>query len=151
MGVIERKATGGNDAMNVGMNAEFLTPGMQHAEETDLCTEVSRIARDCQKCLRTGVEQEIIDGLLILQSEWCQFTRKREDYMHVGCREKFPAALFQPTIARLRLTLRAVPVAAGVIRDGAMPAAGALVEMTAECGGATARNGQQDFDMGPAE
>src|ERR1700730_18004017 len=32
-----------------------------------------------------------------------------------------------------------------------MPAAGALMERTAECGGATARNGQQDFDMLPAE
>jgi len=32
-----------------------------------------------------------------------------------------------------------------------MPAAGALIEMTAECGGATARNGQQYFDVLPAE
>ncbi len=32
-----------------------------------------------------------------------------------------------------------------------MPAAGALIEMPAECGGATALNGQQDFDMLPAD
>jgi hypothetical protein len=32
-----------------------------------------------------------------------------------------------------------------------MPAAGAFIEMTAECGGATARNGQQYFDVLPAE
>ncbi len=32
-----------------------------------------------------------------------------------------------------------------------MPAAGALVEMTAECGGTTARNSQQHFDVLPAE
>jgi hypothetical protein len=32
-----------------------------------------------------------------------------------------------------------------------MPAAGALVEMTAECGGPTPRNGQQHFDMLPTE
>ena len=32
-----------------------------------------------------------------------------------------------------------------------MPAAGAFVEMTAECGGATPRNGQQDFDMLPGD
>ena len=31
-----------------------------------------------------------------------------------------------------------------------MPAAGALIEMTAECGGTTARNGQQHFDVLPA-
>jgi hypothetical protein len=32
-----------------------------------------------------------------------------------------------------------------------MPAAGALVEMSAECGGAAAPNGPQDFEMLPAE
>jgi hypothetical protein len=32
-----------------------------------------------------------------------------------------------------------------------MPAAGALVEMTAQRGGTTARNGQQHFDMLPTE
>jgi hypothetical protein len=32
-----------------------------------------------------------------------------------------------------------------------MPAAGAFIEMTAECDGTTARNGQQYFDVLPAE
>ena len=32
-----------------------------------------------------------------------------------------------------------------------MPAAGALIEMAAECGGTTPRNGQQHFDMLPAD
>ncbi len=32
-----------------------------------------------------------------------------------------------------------------------MPAAGAFIEMTAECGGTTPRNGQQYFDVLPAE
>jgi hypothetical protein len=32
-----------------------------------------------------------------------------------------------------------------------MPAAGALIDMTTECGGATPRNGQQHFDVLPAE
>jgi hypothetical protein len=32
-----------------------------------------------------------------------------------------------------------------------MPAADALIEMTAKCGGATPRNGQQHFDMPPTD
>jgi len=32
-----------------------------------------------------------------------------------------------------------------------MPAAGAFIEMTAECGGTTPHNGQQHFDVLPAE
>jgi len=35
--------------MNVRMNFEFLAPGMQHAEEANLCAEVSRIARHFEK------------------------------------------------------------------------------------------------------
>jgi hypothetical protein len=31
-----------------------------------------------------------------------------------------------------------------------MPATGALIDMTAQCGGTTARNGQQHFDVLPA-
>ncbi len=32
-----------------------------------------------------------------------------------------------------------------------MPATGALIEMTAECGGTTSPNGQQHFDVLPTE
>jgi hypothetical protein len=32
-----------------------------------------------------------------------------------------------------------------------MPAARALIDMTAECGGATPRNGQQHFDVLPTD
>jgi hypothetical protein len=43
-------------------------------------------------------------------------------------------------------------IAATVIRDGgAMSATGALIDMAAECGGATAHDSEQDLDMGPAK
>ena len=71
--------------------------------------------------------------------------------MDVARREKFSSTCGDPPFPRRGLTLRAVPVAAGVVRDGAMPAAGALVEMTAQRGGTTARNGPQHFDMFPTE
>src|SRR6266851_720571 len=71
--------------------------------------------------------------------------------MHVLRRKKFPATLFEPTIAGTRLTLWAVPVSARVVRDGAMSAARALIEMSAEHGGTTPLNSQQHFDMLPAD
>src|SRR5712691_9683611 len=72
--------------------------------------------------------------------------------MDVARREKLLLTRGDPAIACRRLTLRAVAIAAAVVRNsGTMPAAGALIEMTAECGGATARNGQQYFDVLPAE
>ena len=137
--------------MDMRVKAEFLIPGVQHAEEADLRAEMFGIAGDFQKGFRTGAKQEIVDGLLVLQSQWRQLTREREDHMDVARREKFSSACCDPPFPGRRLTLRAVPVAAGVVRDGAMPAAGALVEMTAQCGGTTARNGPQHFDVLPAE
>src|SRR6266404_6749112 len=71
--------------------------------------------------------------------------------MHVRRGKKFPATLLEPTFASARLTLRAVPISTGVVGDGAMSAASALIEMSAERGGTTARNGQQHFDMLPAD
>jgi hypothetical protein len=54
--VIGTQPTGGNDAMQMGMQGELLTPGVQHAEETDFCTEMFGIARDFEKSFRTGSE-----------------------------------------------------------------------------------------------
>src|SRR5260370_37434344 len=65
--------------------------------------------------------------------------------MHVLRRKKFPATLFQPTFASSCLTVRAVAISTGVVGDGAMSTASALIAMSAEHGGATPRNGQQHF------
>ena len=71
--------------------------------------------------------------------------------MGVGRGEQFAAPCFEPAFAGTGLALRAMPVSAAVVGDGgAMSTAGALIDMAAECGGATAGNGQQDFDVRPA-
>jgi hypothetical protein len=148
---IGRKPTGRHHAMHMWVKFEFLTPGVQHAEETDFCTEMLGIAGDFQKGFRTGAKQEIVDDLLVLQDQWDQMTRKREDNMDVLRWKKFPATLFQPTFASTRLTLRAMPISTGIVRDGAMSAASALIEMAAERSGATPRNRQEHFDVLPAD
>jgi len=58
-----------------------------------------------------------------------------------------------PAFPGRSLTLAAVSIAAAVVGDGGhgCPTAGALIEMTAECSGTTPRNGQQHFDVLPAE
>src|SRR5216684_3383183 len=137
--------------MDMRVKLEFLIPGVQHAEEADLGAEMLRVTSDFEKRLRTGAKQKIVDDLLVLQSEWCQLARQREDNMHIARREKLLATRRKPAVASTRLTLRAVPVAARIVGDGAMSAAGAFIEMPAERGGATPRNGQQHFDMLPSD
>ena len=55
-GVIEREPTGRDDTMDMGRKPEFLVPGMEHAEEADLGTEVSGIAGDLKKSFCAGTE-----------------------------------------------------------------------------------------------
>src|SRR6266849_9801318 len=68
--VIDRQPTSRHHAMYMRVKFEFLTPGMQHAEEADLRTEMLGIAGNFEKGFRTGSEQEIVYDLLILKSQW---------------------------------------------------------------------------------
>src|SRR5437763_11576311 len=72
--------------------------------------------------------------------------------MDVARREKFLTTRLEPTVASVGLTLRAVPVTAAVVGDGrTVPAVGALIEMPAQGGGATARDGLQHFEVLPGD
>ena len=63
--VISGESAGGNDPVDMGMKLEFLVPGVQHAEEADLGSEMGRIARDFQQSFGAGAEQQTVDDLLI--------------------------------------------------------------------------------------
>ena len=65
--VIQGETAGRNHTMQMGMMIEFLTPGMEHAEEADFGAEMAGIAGDFEQRFSTGPEQEIVDDLLVLQ------------------------------------------------------------------------------------
>ena len=88
--------------MDMRMKFEFLIPGVQHAEETNLCTEMFGIASDFEKSFRTGTKQEIVDDLLVLQNQWGQLAGKCEDHMHVARRKKFSATLLRSNVREHR-------------------------------------------------
>src|SRR6266446_9270134 len=67
---IGRKSTGRHHAMHMWVKFEFLTPGVQHAEEANFCAKMFGIAGNFAQCFCTGAEQEIVDNLLILKSQW---------------------------------------------------------------------------------
>jgi hypothetical protein len=152
VGVIAGESAGGNDTVDVGMKLEFLVPGMEHAEEADLGSEMGGMAGDFQQSFGAGSEQQTIDDFLVLQSQRSQLRRQGEDDVDVGRGQQFTATGRDPAFAGTSLTLRAVPVATAVVGDsGTMSAAGALIDMAAEGSGATTRDGQQDLEVSPAE
>jgi hypothetical protein len=75
-----------------------------------------------------------------------------EDNMDVGHGQQFTATRRDPSFARTGLALGAVPIATTVVGDGGtMSAAGAHIDRAAEGRGATAGDGQQNLEVGPAE
>ena len=74
-----------------------------------------------------------------------------EDQMEVADREQFLLPSVQPLLACVGLALRAVAVSAGVVRDGLVAAANALVAMAAERCRAAAPDGPQHLELLPAQ
>jgi hypothetical protein len=71
--VIRNKTASGGDTMDMRMMLQPLVPGMQHAEETDLCAEVTRIASNLEQRCGTGSKEQVVDDALVLQREWRDF------------------------------------------------------------------------------
>src|SRR5262249_32194233 len=137
--------------MEMRMEPEFLIPGVQHAEETNLCTEVSRIASHFEKCFRADTKQEIVEDLFVVQQQRSQVAGECEDHVQVARGEQFSLTGGDPACPSRDLTLWTVTITAAVVRDGGMmSAAHALIEMPTECGSTTAHNGQQYLDVLPA-
>src|ERR1700758_2168479 len=150
--VITGESAGGNDTVDMGMKLEFLVPGVEHAEEANVGTEMGGIARDFQQGLGAGPEQETVDDFPVLKSQRRQLWRQSEDDMDIGRGQQFAATCRDPAFPRTGLTLGAVPIAAAVVGDGGtMSAASALIDMAAECSRATAYDGAQDLNMCPTE
>ena len=72
--------------------------------------------------------------------------------MDIARGEKLLTTRLEPTSTGVGLTLRAVPVAAAVVRDGRTVATvGALIEMPTQGGGATACDGPQHGEVLPGD
>src|SRR5271165_3808794 len=79
--VVEREPAGRHHTMDMGMMLEPLIPGVQHAEETDVGAQVSGIARNFEQGCGASAEQQVVDDLLVLQGEVCQFPRQSKNDM----------------------------------------------------------------------
>jgi len=150
--VIRSKAAGGQYAVDVRMKLQALIPAMQHAEETDLGTEMPWIASDFKQGLSTGVKKQVVDEPLVLQGKRGQFPGQNEHSMDVGSGQQFALARSEPASARVALASWAMPVSARVVGDpGRMSAAGAAIAMSTQRSGTAAHDGQQHLPVLPVD
>jgi hypothetical protein len=74
-GVLERQSAGGHDTVGMGVMFEFLIPGVKHTEEADLGSEMFGIASDLEEGFGTGLQQQMVQDFLVLQSKRSQLMR----------------------------------------------------------------------------
>jgi hypothetical protein len=107
------------------------------------------ISSDLDQRFGAGVEQEFKENFLVLPDEWNQRVGHAENEVVIVSRQQLLLASCQPLIASVGLALRAMTIAAGVVRDGLMAATFALVAVSTERGGAAALDGSKHFQLGP--
>ena len=105
--------------------------------------DYNRQGGDLEEGGRTCQEEQAVDDLLIVERQSGEFTGQREDHMVVSDREEFVLSGGEPLITPVRQTLRAMPVPTGVERDGAPPARGTTIEMSAQRRHPAARDGAE--------
>jgi hypothetical protein len=81
---VERETTAWDYAMDMRMMQKILAPGMKHTQEADLGAEMLCVRRDLQQSGGTGAKQEVVDDLLVVESQPREFMRNGEDHMEVA-------------------------------------------------------------------
>jgi hypothetical protein len=137
--------------VHVRVPDESLSPRVENAQEPDLGAEMLRVGGDLEQGGRAQLKQPPVEPRRIPIPEREQRMREREDDVHIRHVEHVLLTRGEPAGARLRLTLRTVPVATRVIGDGPMSAGAAVIDMPAERGGPTARDRAQHGSLLHAE
>ena len=68
-GVAWIETAGGNDAVEMRMQSQVLSPGMQNAQETDLGSEVLGVGRNFEHGLSAGAKEQIVEQAWIALTE----------------------------------------------------------------------------------
>jgi hypothetical protein len=120
---------------------------VQDADHPDLSSQVFGIGCDGQQGLRAGSEQQIVKQTWVLQGQHIEFMGHGEHNVKVAGSQEFAFPCCQPVLARLRLTLGAVPISTRVVGDGPITATLASIAMPTEGSSATALNGTKSFEL----
>jgi hypothetical protein len=79
-----------------------------------------------------AVKQQVAEGTWVFQGQHVEFVGHGQHDIKAASGPEFVFTRRQPTLARLRLALGAVPVSARVVGDGLMTAVRAGIAMAAE-------------------
>src|SRR5580658_4070381 len=146
-GAIRGESSAGNDAMQMRMKMQVLTPGVQHGEKADRGAEVSGIGGDGEQSFRSGLKQNGVNLSLVLKRQAADLLRKSEHDVEVRNGQELRLLLGEPLGAGRGLALGAVAIATRVEYFDAMSAPVALIEMTAQDRGPAVPNVSKRFPL----
>jgi len=124
---------------------------MQNAEEPDLCAQMLGVGGNLQQRRRTGFEEQLEENLLVLPNERDQRVWDAEDQVVVVHWQQLLLASGQPLVPSVGLALWAMTIPAGIIGDGLMAAAVALVAMSTQCRGPASFDRIEHLYLWPGE
>ena len=101
--------------MQMRMMDQILAPGMENGEETDFGAEMLGIGGNESEGFGRGMEENAVNGPLVLQSDGGNLFRHCKNDMEVRSIEKLGLAVLNPLCASEGLALGAVPIAATVV------------------------------------
>src|SRR5918996_2612790 len=145
--MIGREPTGRHDTVDVRMTDERLPPRVEDAQHANLRIEMAGVGGDRAERRGARLEEPRVQTGAVPIRQRQEPVRQREDDVYVRHIKELTLARVQPALPRLRLALRAVPVATRVIGDGLVPAGVTPIEMPTQCGGATARDRPKDRSL----
>jgi hypothetical protein len=101
--------------MDMRMVMQGLPPSMKHGDEPELGAGMLWIGGNDAQCLSHCSEEDGVDGRLILERDLGHRRRHGEDDVEIGDRQQLGLPICQPLGAGLPLTLRTVPISAGIV------------------------------------
>jgi len=132
---VERQAASGDDAMDVGVEAQVARPGVKDGGDAEVGAESARGAAELEEGGGGGGEEGVEHQAGIDEGEAAEGPREGEDDVEGVGGEHACHALLDPPGLGERLALWTVPVATGVVGWGLdMTAGGADVLVSAEGG-----------------
>jgi len=120
------------------MVVQVLPPGVQHHQHPDSGAQAFGVSGDFTQRGGSAAHQQIVNDGRVGQSHRAQLGRQREYHMMVLHRQQVLRLLLEPAGAGQGLALGAVAVAARIIGDTLLAAVQTVLDMPAQCGGATA-------------
>ena len=132
--------------MDLGMLGQVPGPGVEDPHHADLAAEGVGVKSQGLQGGSGGLKEQVLHAVLVRTGHRAQCLREGKGDQKVRGRQEERPLLFQPACRRFMLTLRAMPVLAGMIAVLQRTARGTLGDMPAKRLGAalvTGRHGGQ--------